>query len=328
MKIAIIGYGNLGRAVFTVLPAFPDMELFAAYTRRDPDAVREENERAGNGEQPLLLPFARLDEAEGEIDCLLVTAASDSDLPFLSPKLAARFHLVDSFDTHSQIPAHLAAVGERARAGGRVAVLSAGWDPGIFSLARLYASAFLPYARTNTFWGEGVSEGHSAAVRHLRGVKCAKAYTIPSPRAKLLAAQGLALSSTERHTRRVFIVAQEGADKAKIEREVRRIPAYFAGYETEVVFLTDEEFAHRCGGHPHRGEVLSVGRTGRYRAHRQTASLTLTLDSNPEFTAGVLLACARAAHRLAAEGKCGAFTLADLPPRLFLPEEIPLERLL
>lgn len=320
MKIAIVGYGNLGSAAELLHPCFPDLTLTAIYTRRPPESLPRTDRSVP------LLPIERLEESDAE--CLILAGSSDRDLPLLAPEYAERFHIVDSFDTHAKIPEHLSAVGRSAEKGGRVALIAAGWDPGLLSLARIYTKSFLPYAKCNTFWGEGVSQGHSAAVRHIPGVKDAKAYTLPRAEAKLLASQGIALRDTERHRRKVYIVEQEGADRNKIARAVARIPGYFAGYETEVVFMDEKEFRAECRGLPHKGEVIAVGRTGKYRENRSSVAFSLSAESNPEFTASILLASARAVKRLAEDGKCGAFTFADIPPKYFLPPDVSLLKML
>lgn len=307
MRIAIFGFGNLGRGVVEAAKQNPDVRLVGIFSRRDPEKI---------GAKPVgipIYPAASLEGAKGDIDVLLLCGGSAVDLPEQTPTLARDFNVVDSFDTHERIPAHFRAVDAAARAGGRLALISAGWDPGLFSLARLYAAAALPQGRTYTFWGRGVSEGHSDAVRRLPGILDARAYTIPSE-AALDAVRGgetPLLTAGQMHRRVCFVVAVPDADKGEIVRRIREMPAYFADYDTEVNFVTAEEMARDHAALPHGGSVIRSGRRG---AHRHTVEFSLRLGSNPEFTAGVLVACARAVHRMRARGEVGCRTLLDIAP--------------
>lgn len=307
MRIAIFGFGNLGRGVVEAAKQNPDVRLVGIFSRRNPEKI---------GAKPVgipIYPAASLEGAAGDIDVLLLCGGSAVDLPEQTPTLARDFNVVDSFDTHERIPAHFRAVDAAARAGGRLALISAGWDPGLFSLARLYAAAALPQGRSYTFWGRGVSEGHSDAVRRLPGVLDARAYTIPSE-AALDAVRGgetPLLTARQMHRRVCFVVPAPNADRGEIVRRIREMPAYFADYDTEVNFVTAEEMARDHAALPHGGSVIRSGRRG---AHRHTVEFLLRLGSNPEFTAGVLVACARAVHRMRARGEVGCRTLLDIAP--------------
>lgn len=309
-SIGILGYGNLGRGVEYAVEANEDMELAAVFTRRAPDSVRIRRTD---------VPVVHVDEIEAwrdRVDVLILCGGSATDLPEQTPRFAGRFNVVDSFDTHARIPAHFAAVDEAARAGGKAAIISVGWDPGLFSLSRVYADAILPGGASATFWGRGVSQGHSDAVRRIEGVKDAKQYTVPveAALAAVRAGRGEGLTTREKHTRECFVVLADGADAARVEREIKTMPNYFADYDTTVHFVSEETLRKEHGGLAHGGFVISTGATGENGAHRHTIEYRLTLDSNPEFTASVLAACARAAHRLAREGRAGAHTLFDIPP--------------
>lgn len=309
-RIGIFGYGNLGRGVECAIRQNPDMELAAVFTRRDPKdlAIRTEG----------VPVYAAADAARlaDRIDVMILCGGSATDLPEQTPKLAALFNVVDSFDTHAKIPAHFAAVDRAAAEAGKVAVISAGWDPGMFSLNRLYAGAILPDGSDYTFWGKGVSQGHSDAIRRIDGVRDAKQYTIPVPAALEAVRSGTrpALSTREKHTRECFVVAEEGADLARIEREIKTMPNYFADYDTTVHFISIEELRRDHSGIPHGGFVIRTGKTGWDGENTHVVEYSLKLDSNPEFTASVLVACARAAHRMNREGASGCKTLFDIPP--------------
>ena len=266
-------------------------------------------------------PLDALDGMEGAVDVLLLCGGSAADLPEQSPRYAGRFHLVDSFDTHANIPAHFAAVDAAARAGGKTAIISAGWDPGLFSLVRALAAAVLPCGESYTFWGRGVSQGHSDAVRRIPGVRDARQYTIPVPAALDAVRSGAnpALTTRQKHTRECFVVAEEGADRARIEQAIITMPHYFADYDTTVHFLSEEELLRDHGGLPHGGFVFRGGRTGRQEQNRALVEFRLTLDSNPEFTACVLTAFARAAFRLGRAGQAGCKTVFDIPPAALSP---------
>ena len=307
MRIAIFGFGNLGRGVVEAAKQNPDVRLVGIFSRRDPEKI---------GAKPVdipIYPAALLERAKHDIDVLLLCGGSAVDLPEQTPTLARDFNVVDSFDTHAKIPTHFRAVDAAARAGGHLALISAGWDPGLFSLARLYAAAALPQGKSYTFWGRGVSEGHSDAVRRLPGVLDARAYTLPNE-AALDAVRGgetPQLTAGQMHRRVCFVVAAPNADRGEIVRRIREMPAYFADYDTEVNFVTETEMARDHAALPHGGSVIRSGRRG---AHRHTVEFSLRLGSNPEFTAGVLVACARAVHRMRARGEVGCRTLLDVAP--------------
>ena len=304
-KIGIVGYGNLGSALERMASKFPDLELEAVFSRRK----REDMETAPQK----LVPFCNISDYRESIDALVLAWGSSKDLRNSAESLAAHFNTVDSFDMHRDIATHREKVGNVARSNKKLAVVSSGWDPGLMSLARLYFSAFMPSCAINSFWGEGVSSGHSEAIRRIRGVKYALQYTVPKPQARKAAIEGKRLLPTESHKRVCYVVASAGEEQ-RIEREIREIRGYFAGYETEVSFISESEFFERHRRLYHKGEVIA---TADVLGHRTTATLALELDSNPLFTAGILLATARAACRLNSEGVTGALTLFDIPPRYF-----------
>ena len=315
IKIGIYGYGNLGRGVECAIRQNPDMELVAVFTRRDPSGVK-----TAFGDVRVL----HVEEAKNmtdKIDVMILCGGSATDLPTQTPELASLFHVVDSFDTHARIPAHFDAVDAAAKAAGKVAVISAGWDPGMFSLNRLYAGAILPEGKDYTFWGKGVSQGHSDAIRRVPGVKNGKQYTIPVGAALDAVRSGANpdLTTREKHTRECFVVAEEGADKAEIERQIKEMPNYFADYDTTVHFITEEELARDHSGIPHGGFVIRAGKTGVSGEHTHIIEYSLKLDSNPEFTGSVLTACARAAYRMAEKGERGCKTVFDIPPAYLSP---------
>ncbi|MBQ5612769.1 MAG: diaminopimelate dehydrogenase [Clostridia bacterium] len=309
IRIGIFGYGNLGRGVECAIRQNPDMELVAVFTRRDPQTVKTVGDVR-------VLPSDIAPEMKDRIDVMILCGGSAKDLPVQTPELAKHFHVVDSFDTHARIPEHFANVDASAREGGRVAVISVGWDPGMFSLNRLYANAILPEGTDYTFWGKGVSQGHSDAIRRIEGVLDAKQYTIPVEEAlrAVRAGENPTLTAREKHLRECFVVAKEGADKARIEREICEMPHYFADYDTTVHFISLEELKREHGGIPHGGTVIRSGRTGAEGENRHVIEYSLKLDSNPEFTASVLVAYARAAYRMSLEGQCGCKTVLDIPP--------------
>ena len=317
MRIAILGYGNLGRGVESAVRQNPDAELVAVFTRRDPASVKLRTPGVP------VLPADKAAEMKNEIDGLILCGGSATDLPVQTPAFAEHFNVVDSFDTHAKIPAHFKAVDAAAKKSGHIAVISAGWDPGMFSLNRLYARAILPDGADYTFWGKGVSQGHSDAVRRIEGVLDARQYTIPVPAALEAARSGKApkLTARQMHTRECFVVAAEGADKARIEREIVTMPNYFDAYDTTVHFISMEEMKRDHAGIPHGGRVIRSGKTGLNGENKHVIEYKLTLDSNPEFTSSVLLACARAAARLHAEGAVGCKTLLDIPPAYLSPED-------
>ncbi len=309
MKIAIYGYGNLGRGVECALRQTPDACLTAIFTRRPPETVR-----------PVFdTPVYHIDDLPAhkeEIDVLILCGGSATDLPTMTPSLARQFNVVDSFDTHAAIPTHFANVDAAAKEGGTVALISAGWDPGMFSVNRLYASAILPEGKDYTFWGRGVSQGHSDAIRRIDGVADARQYTVPIE-AALEAVRGgtnPVLTTRQKHLRECYVVAEEGADKARIEQEIKTMPNYFADYDTTVTFITAEELRREHGGIPHGGFVIRTGVTGKEGEHKHTIEYSLKLDSNPEFTASVLVAYARAVYKAHTRGETGCKTVFDIPP--------------
>lgn len=310
IRIGILGYGNLGRGVECAIKHNPDMELVAVFTRRDPATVKILTDSAS---------VYHVDEAEkmkDKIDVMILCGGSATDLPVQSPKLAEMFHIVDSFDTHAKIPEHFANVDAAAKKGGKVGIISVGWDPGMFSLNRLYASAVLPDGKDYTFWGKGVSQGHSDAVRRITGVKDAKQYTIPVEAAldAVRGGENPELSTREKHTRECFVVLEDGADAAKVEEEIKTMPNYFADYDTTVHFISEEELKRDHSGIPHGGFVLRSGKTGWEKENNHLIEYRLKLDSNPEFTSSVLAAYARAAYRLGEEGQSGCKTVFDIAP--------------
>ena len=318
MKIGIYGYGNLGRGVEKGLSRNPDLELVGIFSRRDPKTVVT----AG------IAPVYRADQAEqfaGEIDVMILCGGSATDLPEMTPRLARQFNVVDSFDTHARIPEHFAEVDRAAFQTGHTALISGGWDPGLFSVARLYMNAALPDGRDYTFWGRGVSQGHSDAIRRIPGVKDARQYTIPIEAAvqRVRAGEQPELTARDKHLRECFVVAEEGADRAEIEKTIREMPNYFADYDTVVHFISQEELQRDHSALPHGGEVIRSGKTSEENGH--VMSFSLKLDSNPEFTGSVLLACARAVGRMHSRGIFGCHTLFDVPPAdlcALSPEEL------
>lgn len=321
IKIAIAGYGNLGRGVEAAIRQNPDMALVAVATRRDPASLRIATESARVVRQ------SELETLQDEVDVMIACGGSATDLPAISPQLARVFNLVDSFDTHAKIPEHFAAVDAAAKAGGRLSLISAGWDPGMFSIARTYAEAILPEGDHRTFWGRGVSQGHSDAIRRIPGVLDARQYTVPIDEAVTAARNGSreAMTARQMHRRECYVVAEDGADCAKIEETIKTMPNYFADYDTTVTFITAAEMAERHSALPHGGFVIRSGVTGKEKEHRHTVEFGLKLDSNPEFTASVLVAYARAVYRLRKRGEIGCRTVLDIAPALLSthsPEEL------
>ena len=316
IRIGIYGYGNLGRGIESAIRQNPDMRLVAVFTRRDPASLKINTEGAE------VVSVADVDKYIGKIDVMMICGGSATDLPVQTPALAEKFSVVDSFDTHAKIPEHFARVDGAAKKGNNVAMISVGWDPGMFSLNRLYASAILPDGKDYTFWGKGVSQGHSDAIRRIDGVLDAKQYTIPVDAALDAVRRGdaPALTTREKHTRECFVVAAEGADKAIIEREIKEMPNYFADYDTTVHFITKEELIRDHSGIPHGGFVIRSGNTGFNGEHKHIIEYSLKLDSNPEFTASVLVAYARAAYRMKNEGVSGCKTVFDVPPAYLSPK--------
>ena len=317
IRIGILGYGNLGRGVEYAVDACADMDLAAVFTRRDPSALQIRKVGVP------VVSVNEMDAWKNKIDVLILCGGSATDLPVQTPKYAKDFNVVDSFDTHARIPEHFAAVDAAAKEGGNVAIISVGWDPGLFSLSRAYASAILPNGKDYTFWGRGVSQGHSDAIRRISGVKNAKQYTVPVEAALEAVRSGKnpVLSTREKHTRECFVVLEEGADAARIEQEIKTMPNYFSDYDTTVHFISEDEFNEKHGGLAHGGFVIRSGATGENGAHKHVVEFCLKLDSNPEFTASVLVAYARAIHRLAAEGQKGAKTVLDIPPAYLSPKK-------
>ncbi len=310
IRIGILGYGNLGRGVECAIRQNPDMELLAVFTRRNPEDVKILTETA---------QVCRVSEAgqwKDRIDVMIICGGSATDLPKQTPEYAKMFHVVDSFDTHARIPEHFAAVDAAAKEAGKTALISVGWDPGMFSLNRMYANAILPEGKDYTFWGRGVSQGHSDAIRRIERVKDAKQYTIPVETALSAVRKGETpeLTTRQKHTRECFVVLEEGADAAKVEQEIKTMPNYFADYDTTVHFISEEELKKNHSGIPHGGFVLRSGVTGWEKEHRHLIEYSLKLDSNPEFTSSVIAAYARAAYRLACEGQTGCKTVFDIPP--------------
>lgn len=317
IRVGILGYGNLGRGVECAIRQNPDMELKAVFTRRAPETVKILTEG---------VPVYHVDEAEAkkdEIDVLILCGGSATDLPVQTPKYAQWFNVVDSFDTHAKIPEHFAAVDESAQKSGKVGIISVGWDPGMFSLNRLYAAACLPEGENYTFWGKGVSQGHSDAIRRIEGVKDARQYTIPVESALEAVRSGSSpeLTTREKHTRECFVVAEEGADLKKIEEEIVTMPNYFADYDTTVHFISEEELLRDHAGIPHGGFVVRTGKTGWNNENSHVIEYSLKLDSNPEFTSSVLAAYARAAYRLSKEGQTGCKTVFDIAPAYLSAED-------
>ena len=320
MKIGIYGYGNLGRGVEAALRQNPDMEIVGVFTRRDPASV---NTVTGIP----VYSASLVEDFATEIDVMIICGGSATDLPVMTPMLAKNFNVVDSFDTHARVPEHFVNVDEAAMTTAHTALISAGWDPGLFSLARLYMNTVLPEGKDYTFWGRGVSQGHSDAIRRIPGVKDARQYTVPVPAALASARSGENpdLSTRQKHTRECYVVAEEGADKALIEKQIKEMPNYFADYDTTVTFITEEEMKRDHAELPHGGLVIRSGATGEGGKHRHVMEFSLKLDSNPEFTASVLVACARAVVRLNAGEVFGCKTLFDVPPALLSaidPEEM------
>lgn len=310
IRIGIYGYGNLGRGIENAIRQNADMTLAAVFTRRDPASLK-----IATPNVPVCSAEA-VGEYVGKLDVMILCGGSATDLPVQTPALARRFCVVDSFDTHAKIPEHFARVDRAAREGGHTALISVGWDPGMFSLNRLYAASVLPDGKDYTFWGKGVSQGHSDAIRRIDGVLDAKQYTVPVENALAAVRSGSnpELSTREKHTRECFVVAEAGADLARIEREIKEMPNYFADYDTTVHFISMEELRRDHSGIPHGGFVIRTGKTGAAREHSHVIEYSLKLDSNPEFTASVILAYARAAARLEAEGAVGCKTVFDVPP--------------
>ncbi len=311
MKIGIYGYGNLGRGVESAIGQNEDMELVGVFTRRDPKSLEIRTPGVP------VISAADVLKYRDQIDVMIICGGSATDLPVMTPALASAFNVVDSFDTHARIPEHFANVDAAARCGGKTALISTGWDPGLFSLARIYSNAVLPQGADYTFWGKGVSQGHSDAVRRIEGVLDAKQYTIPVPEALEAVRSGSnpQLTTRQKHTRECFVVAKEGADLAKIETEIKTMKNYFDEYDTTVHFISMEEFRRDHSAIPHGGFVIRSGKTGYERENTEIFEFSLKLDSNPEFTGSVLAAFARAVFRMNTRGEIGCQTVADIAPR-------------
>lgn len=310
IKIGILGYGNLGRGVECAVKQNDDMELVAVFTRRNPEDVKILTETA------TVCNVADVEDWKDKIDVMIICGGSATDLPKQTPVYAKIFNVIDSFDTHARIPEHFANVDAAAKEGGHVGIISVGWDPGMFSLNRLYANAILPDGNDYTFWGKGVSQGHSDAIRRVEGVKDGKQYTIPVEAALKAVRNGEnpELTTRQKHTRECFVVLEEGADAAKVEEEIKTMPNYFSDYDTTVHFISEEELKANHSGIPHGGFVLRSGKTGWNGENKHLIEYSLKLDSNPEFTSSVLIAYARAAYRLASEGQSGCKTVFDIAP--------------
>jgi diaminopimelate dehydrogenase len=326
IRVGIFGYGNLGRGIESAIRQNPDMELAAVFTRRAPETVKINT--AG-------VPVYHTDTAAdhvNDIDVMILCGGSATDLPIQTPALAKLFNVVDSFDTHAKIPEHFANVDKEASASGKIAIISVGWDPGMFSLNRMYAGAVLPEGKDYTFWGKGVSQGHSDAIRRIDGVADAKQYTIPIDEALEAVRSGSCpeLTTRQKHLRECFVVAKEGADLARIENEIKTMPNYFADYDTTVHFISKEELERDHSGIPHGGFVIRTGKTGFNKEHNHVIEYSLKLDSNPEFTSSVIVAYARAAVKMSRNGECGCKTVLDVPPSLLSaksPEQLRKELL-
>ena len=314
IKVGIVGYGNLGKGVEAAISQNSDMELAGIFTRRDPGSI-----------SPLTpgvtaYSMAAMDELGEGIDVMILCGGSATDLPVMTPQIASKFNVIDSFDTHAKIPEHFDAVDRAARSAGKTAIISVGWDPGMFSLSRLYGNAILTEGTDYTFWGKGVSQGHSDAVRRIEGVLDARQYTIPVPEAveRVRKGENPSLTTREKHTREVFAVVSPDADKARIEKEIKEMPNYFSDYDTTVHFISQEELDRNHKGLPHGGSVIRTGRTGFDHENGHVIEYSLKLDSNPQFTGAVLTAFARAAYRMNESGQTGCKTVFDVPPALLV----------
>ncbi|MCL2560201.1 MAG: diaminopimelate dehydrogenase [Turicibacter sp.] len=311
IKIGIVGYGNLGRGVELSLAQNPDMELVAVFSRRDPSSLTLITEGVQAAHMADILTY------KGKIDVMILCGGSATDLPLQSPQIAAHFNLIDSFDTHAKIPEHFDHVNKAATVGSTISIISAGWDPGLFSLNRLYAEAVLPKGETFTFWGPGLSQGHSDAIRRIKGVANAVQYTVPIEEAvnQARAGQGASLTTRDKHLRECYVVAEPDADQAAIAETIKTMPDYFADYDTTVTFISADELQEKHSAMPHGGFVIRSGETG-LDGNKHTIEYSLTEDSNPEFTSAVLVCYARAAYRLNQKGESGARTVFDIAPAL------------
>ena len=314
IRIGIAGYGNLGRGVEAAVKNSDDMELVAVFTRRDPESVKIRTEGAG------VYGFDKIADFKDKIDVIVNCGGSATDLPKTTPMIAENFSVIDSFDTHAKIPEHFANVDAKAKMGNNIAIISVGWDPGLFSLNRLYMNAVLPNGKDYTFWGRGVSQGHSDAIRRIDGVVDARQYTVPVESAveRVRNGENPELTTREKHTRECYVVVEEGADKARIENEIKTMPNYFSDYDTTVNFISLDELKANHSGIPHGGSVIRSGRTGFDLGTKHTIEYSLKLESNPEFTGSVLAAYARAAFKLKANGESGCRTVFDIAPALLV----------
>ena len=315
MKIGILGYGNLGKGVEAAIKQNPDCELTAVFTRRDPASVKILT--AGVP----VYNVADVEKHKNEVDVLIICGGSATDLPKQTPEYAKFFNVIDSFDTHAKVPEHFANVDKFAKDFKHTALISCGWDPGLFSLARLYSNCILPNGSDYTFWGKGVSQGHSDAIRRIEGVKDARQYTVPVQAALDAVRSGSnpTLTTRQKHTRECYVVVEEGADKARIEKEIKEMPNYFADYDTTVNFISEEELKENHSGIPHGGFVIRTGKTGWDNEFNNVIEYSLKLDSNPAFTSSVLVAYARAVYRMNKEGQTGCKTVFDVAPAYLSP---------
>lgn len=309
MKIGIYGYGNLGRGVESAMKQHKDCELVGIFTRRAPESLHTVSGAS-------VYSVDRITEFKDKIDVLIICGGSATDLPVMTPMLAKDFNVIDSFDTHAKIPEHFETVDKAAREGGHTALISAGWDPGLFSIMRVYSEAVLPIGKDYTFWGRGVSQGHSDAIRRIEGVVDARQYTVPVESAVSAVRSGECpeLTTREKHKRECYVVAEEGADLSRIEKEIKEMPNYFADYDTTVTFITLDELRKNHAGLPHGGSVMRNGQSGFENENTHTVEFSLKLDSNPEFTASVLVAYARAIYRMSCRGITGCKTVLDIAP--------------
>lgn len=314
IKVGIVGYGNLGRGVECAIKQNSDMELYGIFSRRNPDSLETLTGAKAYHIDDIL-------NHKEKIDVLILCGGSATDLPTQTPELAKNFNVIDSFDTHAKIPEHFENVDKEAKSGGNVAIISIGWDPGMFSLNRLYAEAILPDGKDYTFWGKGVSQGHSDAIRRVDGVLDAKQYTIPCDDAliRVRAGENPELTTREKHKRECFVVLKDGADEKKVEKEIKEMPNYFADYDTTVHFISKEELDREHSGIPHGGFVIRSGKTGLSGEHNHVIEYSLKLDSNPEFTSSVLVSYARAAVKMSKEGLSGCKTAFDVAPGYLSP---------
>ena len=320
IRIGIVGYGNIGRGVEQAIKRNEDMELAAVFTRRDPASVKVATEGAKVVHMDDMLSM------KGDVDVMVLCGGSATDLPVMGPEIAANFNTIDSFDTHAKIPEYFANVDKAAKEGNNISIISVGWDPGMFSLNRLYAESILVQGSTYTFWGKGVSQGHSDAIRRIPGVKNAIQYTVPVDEAvdQVRSGSEPKLTTRDKHTRECYVVAQEGANKAEIENAIKTMPNYFDEYNTTVHFISEEELKRDHSKMPHGGFVIRTGETGE-EGNKHVIEYSLKLDSNPEFTASVLIAYARAAYRLNQKGENGARSVFDIAPALLsmkTPEQL------